>query len=92
MDDLVFTIDGLLQRLLGFGGRIEDAIGALEQWLRTQLTLYGVTPMVQIMVLVALTGLVILMTARVPDGLIRCSVILIFVLIGVHFVLPALQQ
>lgn len=91
MDNLTHTIDSLPPLLIGLGSRVVEFIVAVESWLRMQFTLYGVTPMVQGVLLVGITVLLIMISARALGGLIRVAVILPLVLIAVHLVLPAFQ-
>jgi hypothetical protein len=56
-----------------------------------QFTLYGVTPMVQGVLLVGITVLLIMISARALGGLIRVAVILPLVLVPIQLVLPAFQ-
>jgi hypothetical protein len=92
MDNLTHMIDRLIQLLVELGRQVVQAIGAIELWLRAQLTQYGVAPMVQTILLVVLAAVLILISARLLSGLIRAVIIVVLVLLALHFVLPALQH
>jgi hypothetical protein len=91
VDNLTHTIDILPPLLIGLGSRAVDFIGAVGSWRRMQFTLYGVTPMVQGVLLVGITVLLIMISARALGGLIRVAVILPLVLVPIQLVLPAFQ-
>jgi hypothetical protein len=91
VDSLTQPIDSLLHVLIQLSGRIVLGIVAVELWLRTQLTHYGVTPTLQTVLLLGLTGLLISVSVRVFGGLTRIAFILIVVLIAFHIVTEALQ-
>jgi hypothetical protein len=59
-----------------------------ENWMHAQLGYWGVTPRVQVVLMLAMTGAVILAIPRVLDGLMRVFVILVLVLIAAHIALP----
>jgi hypothetical protein len=92
VDNLTHMIDRLIQLLVELGRQVVQAIGAIELWLRAQLTQYGVAPMVQTILLVVLAAVLILISARLLSGLIRAVIIVVLVLLALHFVLPALQH
>jgi hypothetical protein len=92
VDNLTYTTNSLLQLLIESGREVVDFVGVMELWLRTLFTTYGVTPMVQTLLLVGITAALMLLSARVLNGLARATVILPLVLIACHLVLPAFQH
>ena len=63
-------------------------LGAVEQWLRIQLTGLGVAPSLQTAVMLAVAVLLIVLVLRVFGGVIRVLLIVFLVLWALHVVLP----
>ncbi len=92
MDAVTHAIHALLQLLIEIGSLILAGILAIELWLRAQLTLLGVPPAIQTVLLVALAAVLILAALRLFGGLIRVAVVLILLLVVIHVLLPVLQH
>jgi hypothetical protein len=92
VDAFARAINSLLQLLIQFGDLILAGIVAAELWLRGQLTLLGVPPAIQVVLLVALAVVLILAALRLFGGLIRVAVVLVLLLIVIHALLPIIQQ
>jgi hypothetical protein len=91
VDAFARAINSLLQLLIQFGNLVLAAIVAAELWLRGQLTLLGVPPSIQVVLLVALAVVLILAALRLFGGLIRVAVVLVLLLIVIHALLPIIQ-
>jgi hypothetical protein len=92
LDSLSQTLDALLQLITRLGDLVVLGLAAAEAWLRAQLTLLGVAPQIQTVLLLALAFLLILSALRWFGGLIRVAVILVLLLFGFHALLPLIQH
>jgi hypothetical protein len=92
LDSLSQTLDALLQLITRLGDLVVLGLAAAEAWLRAQLTLLGVAPTIQTVLLLALAFLLILSALRWFGGLIRVAVILVLLLFGFHALLPLIQH
>ncbi len=92
LDTFTSALETLLQLIMKFGDLIVAAIVAVELWLRAQLTVLGVPPAFQTVLLLALAIVLILAALRLFGGLIRVAVILILLLIGIHALMPVIHQ
>jgi hypothetical protein len=92
VDGFTRAINSLLELLIEFGDLVLAALVAVELWLRGQLTVLGVAPPIQVVILVALALALILAALRLFGGLIRVAVVLVLVLIVIHALLPIIQQ
>lgn len=92
MDDFKRTIDTILALLLQIVNLIVAGIVAMEMWLREQLGQFGLASGVQTLILVTLAVLLIVASLKLFGGLIRIALILVFLVIALHILMPALQH
>ncbi len=92
MDSFRQTIGSILALLIQIGDLIVAGIVAIEVWLRAQLERFGLPPVIQTTILVALAVLLIVASLRLFGGLVRVAAILILVLIAMHILMPVLQH
>ena len=92
MDSFTHAVNTVLQLLIELGNLVLAGIVAIEVWIRAQLTLLGLPPAVQVILLVAVALVLILTALRLFGGLIRVAVVLVLLLIVTHALLPVIQQ
>ena len=92
MDAFTHAVRALLNLLIELGSLILAGILAIELWLRAQLTLLGLPPAVQTVLLIALAVVLILAALRLFGGLIRVAVVLLLLLVVVRAVQPILPH
>jgi hypothetical protein len=92
VNSFTHLINSLLQLLIDLGNLILGGIITVELWLRTQLGQFGLPPMVQTLILLALAALLIVVSLQLFRGLIRAAAVLVLILIAIHIVLPVLQH
>jgi hypothetical protein len=90
MNEVRQVLNSLLELIIRLGDLIVGAIIAIELWLRSQLGILGVPPLIQTVLLIACAALLILAALRLFGGLARIAVILILALIAIHILMPAL--
>ena len=83
-------VDSLLNIVIQLGHLIVAALVAIELWLRDQLALAGVPPVIQTVLLIAFAALLIVGSLRLFGGLIRVAVVLVLVLFAIHIIMPVL--
>jgi hypothetical protein len=92
VDAFTRAISTLLQLLIQIGDLILAGIVAVELWLRAQLSLLGLPPAIQTVLLIALAVVLILAALRLFGGLIRVALVLVLLLIIIHVLLPIIQH
>jgi hypothetical protein len=92
VDSFTHAVNTVLQLLIELGNLVLAGIVAIEVWIRAQLTLLGLPPAVQVILLVAVALVLILTALRLFGGLIRVAVVLVLLLIVTHALLPVIQQ
>jgi hypothetical protein len=85
------VLNSLLELVIKLGDLIVGAIIAIEIWLRGQLAMLGLPPLVQTVLLIACAALLILAALRLFGGLVRIAVILVLLLIALHILMPVLH-
>jgi hypothetical protein len=91
MEDVTQFIDGLLQLVIRFGEALGARLTDFEGWAREQLSLMGISPQMQTLVLIAAAALLIAVAVRWFGGVIRLVAIVLLLLVAVHILLPMMQ-
>jgi hypothetical protein len=91
MDQVNRAITGLLNALESLFRLVLAGFTGLEAWLRTQLVALGVPPRMETVILIAAAVALVLIALRAFGGLIRVLLVLFFVLLLLHLLLPALH-
>ncbi len=81
----------LLAIIVGVINLILAGLAAVETWCHGQLTLMGVGPQLQSVILVALAVILFLAALRLFDGLLRLFLVVVLALIALHIVMPAMH-
>jgi hypothetical protein len=89
MNDLERFISDLSRLLLRIGESFVAGLEAVEIALRDQLTIMGVSPPVQTVLLVLAAVALILITVRLFGGLIRFAIVVVLILLALNLLLPA---
>lgn len=92
MDSFTRLVRSLLQLLIQLANIIVTAVLTIELWLRAHLVYFGLPPVVQTVIMVALAALLILGSLRLFGGLIRTIMVLVLILIALHILLPVLPH
>ncbi len=92
METVNRVLESLLALLTLLGGRVLEAIVAVETWLRGLLSSLGIPPQIQTAVLIAVAVVLILAVLRLFGGLIRVAVVVILLLIVIHVLVPVIHQ
>jgi hypothetical protein len=92
MDSFANIVRRLLDLLIALGNIIVAALITIEVWLRAQLTQFGLPPVIQTVILIAVAALLVIGSLRLFGGLIRIAVVLVLILIAIHVALPVLQH
>jgi hypothetical protein len=90
LDELARFISDLIHLLVRIGASLVAGLEAVELSLRDQLTIMGVSPPVQTVVLVLTAVVLILLAVRLFGGLIRFAVVVILVLLALNLLLPVM--
>lgn len=90
MDQLERFISDLIHLLLRMGESFLRGLEAVEIALRDELTIMGVSPPIQTVLLVLSAIALILITVRLFGGLIRFVIVVIVVLLALNLLLPAM--
>jgi hypothetical protein len=90
MDQLERFISDLIHLLLRMGESFLRGLEAIEIALRDELTIMGVSPPIQTVLLVLSAIALILITVRLFGGLIRFVIVVIVVLLALNLLLPAM--
>jgi hypothetical protein len=91
METVRQALAALLSLLVDFVGLILAAIGGVEVWIRSQLSLAGVNPQLQTVILIALAVLLIVGAFRLFGGLLRIIIVIFLLLIAIKMLVPALH-
>jgi hypothetical protein len=92
MDSFANIVRRLLDLLIALGNIIVAALITIEVWLRAQLTQFGLPPVIQTVILIAVAALLVIGSLRLFGGLIRIALVLVLILIAIHVALPVLQH
>jgi hypothetical protein len=92
MDDVTHVIDALLQMVIRFGEALNARLLDIENWVREQLALLGVSPQMQTLALVAAAALLIAVAARWFGGVIRLVAVILLLLVAAHILLPMMMN
>jgi hypothetical protein len=92
MDSFANIVRRLLDLLIALGNIIVAALITIEVWLRARLTQFGLPPVIQTVILIAVAALLVIGSLRLFGGLIRIALVLVLILIAIHVALPVLQH
>jgi hypothetical protein len=92
LDAFAGFISDLIHLLIRIGASLAAGLEAVEISLRDQLTIMGVSPPVQTVILVLTAVVLILLAVRLFGGLIRFAVIVILLLLALDLILPAVMH
>jgi hypothetical protein len=92
MDSFERFINNLLELLIALGGVILQVLVAIEIWLRGQLTVLGINPAIQTLIMIAVAVALIVGSLRFFGGLLRIGLVLVLLLIAIHIAMPALPR
>jgi hypothetical protein len=90
MDDLARVVGDIIRLLLRAGESFVSGLEAVEISFRDQMTIMGVSPPVQTVLMVLAAIALILLSVRLFGGLIRFAVILILALLAINLLLPSM--
>jgi hypothetical protein len=82
------TIKGLLQLVVPLCAQVANGVIGAEPWLRAELSMYGVTALMQTILLLGLTSVLIWGTVTRFGGIVRAVVLPALLMIAVHIVVP----
>jgi hypothetical protein len=89
MDSVHQIVNAFLNLVVGLLDLILTGLGALETWLRIQLTALGVSGEIQPIILIVVAVLFLVIALRVMGGIIRLVVLVFLVLLILHILMPA---
>ena len=90
MSDLTRVVGDIVRLLLKAGGSFVSGLEAVEISLRDELTVIGVSPPVQTVLMVLAAIGLITISVQLFGGLIRFAVILVLALLAINLILPSL--
>jgi hypothetical protein len=88
LESVLETINGLLQLVVPICAQIASGVVGAEPWLRAELSLYGVTALMQTILLLGLTFVLIWGTVSRFGGIVRAVVVPSLLMIAVQIVEP----
>jgi hypothetical protein len=88
MDSVHQIVNAFLNLVVGLLDLILNGLGALESWLRVQLTAMGVGADIQPIILIVVAVLFLLVALRLMGGIIRLIVLVFLVLLILHILVP----
>jgi hypothetical protein len=89
MDAVHQIVNAFLNLVVGLLDLVLTGLGALEAWLRVQLTAMGVSGEIQPIILIVVAVLFLILALRVMGGIIRLVVLVFLVLLILHILMPA---
>jgi hypothetical protein len=82
------AIDLVVSAILTLAGLVMAVVGAIDGFLVTMMSAAGLPPLLQLLILIAVAVWVVVMALRLLGGVFAVLLLILFVLLLVHWVMP----